>query len=202
MGPPPSTPVSSATSGDLASSPIGPRRRRKSISTAIAVVIVLVVVLAGVYYVETRPAGPTDVTLESIWLSVNYTNHPAGQAPPASFEVYFAWFVNSTTESPSVTNLQAPAGGVALLHLSIDYDARAGTQNCTVYALDALSPFGIASMYGDFKSGWTSQPLPLNFSGATLIHDPVASLDLNVTLPDKDGVYTPVFDMNVTCEQY
>jgi hypothetical protein len=184
--------------------PPKPRRVRRGVLIAVAVIVILSVVLAA-FYLETRPVGSTDVSVDGVNLQSNYTNAPAGQMPATPFDYYVAWF-NATSESPSVTSIQAPAGSVVRLSLQIDDDRfflPGVPVNCSVNGIVALSPFAIASLEAQFRNGsWNAHPFPLNFSGESYFSNPPALLMLNVTLPSQNGAYTPEFVLDITCEQY
>jgi len=177
----------------------GSLRQRALVVTVILVVAVL---LIAALYVETLPSPPTTVSANSIIVLTNFTDLPKGQTPPNAFEVFYAWF-NATGERSDPAVLQAPAGSVAPLHLTLQFNLASGAYNCSVNGISVQSPFAIASLEGNFDSPvWTSQPFPLNWSGATLTLDPVASLVLNVTLPNQAGVYVPTFVMDAVCGNY
>ena len=185
-----------------------PRRARRGAVIAVVDIVVLSVVFAT-FYLETRPRGPTDVLVNGANLLSNYTNAPAGKTLTNLFQYYIAWF-NATGESPTVTSIQASAGSVVEFSMSIwdDLFAPPGVPpsgfpvNCSVNGILAVPPFAIASLEGQFKDGWNAQPFPLNFSGETEYSNTPALLTLNVTLPSQNGVYTPTFVLDITCEQY
>jgi hypothetical protein len=155
------------------------------------------------YYVESLPGGPTNVTVDGSVILVNYTNLPSNERPPAAFSIYYAWF-NATGEVRGVTTFQAPAGTVALLRVLIEYQTWIpGVANCSITGVSALSPFAIASLWGQSPSfHGSSHPFPMNFSGLGPTSYSTGSLNLNVTLPQKNGVYTSYFVLPATCQQY
>ncbi len=180
-----------------------PRRVRRWAVIGTVVVVVLSVVFAAVY-LETQASGPTDVLVNGANLGFNYTNVPAGKTATNVFEYAGAWF-NATGESPSGWTIQAPAGSAVRLGLTIyeDLFPPGVPVNCSVNGIVALSPFAIVSLEAQFKSGvWSAHPFPLNFSGENYLSNPPASVMLNVTLPSQNGVYTPTFVFDITCEQY
>ena len=165
-------------------------------------ILVVALLLIAALSVETLPSGTTTVSTSSMVVLTNFTSLPQGQSPPNAFQVFYAWF-NATGELSNPTVLQASAGSVAPLHLTIQFNVGSGASNCSVNGISAEAPFAIASLIGNFDSpSWTSQPFPLNWSGATATFDPVAALVLNVTLPNQGGMYTPTFVLAAACGVY
>ncbi len=197
-------PGRSVGSGESGPAGIATRPRRVRRRTVIAVVVVVLSVVFAAFYLETRAGGPTGVVANGAELRFNYTNAPVGQTFTNVFYYGMAWF-NGGNESPSATSIQAPAGSVVRLLLEIvdDRFPPGVPVNCSVNGIAALPPFAIVSLEGQFKTGlWNPQPFPLNFSGESQLSDPSALLALNVTLPSQNGVYTPAFVLDITCEQY
>jgi hypothetical protein len=197
--------ASESSDGSGATSlPSKPRRFRRVVLVA-AVVIVALSVASASLYVEIHAGGSTGVLVNGISVVSNYTNAPAGQSPTSPFQFYFGWF-NATAESPTVTTIQAPPSSVVRLSFTIDDDVALGAGvpgNCSVNGFVALTPFGIASLTGQFKTAaWSAHPFPFNFSGEYLGRNPSANLFVNVTLPAQSGEYTPTFVLDIACEQY
>ncbi len=203
---PAGTPVPgrSVEPGEPGAAGIATKPRRVRRRAVIAVVVVVLSVVFAAFYLETRAGGPTGVVANGADLRFNYTNAPVGQTFTNVFGYTLAWF-NGWNESPSVGSIQAPAGSVVrlLLEISDDRFPPGVPVNCSVNGIVTLPPFAIVSLEGQFKSGlWNAQPFPLNFSGESDLSNPPALLALNVTLPSQNGVYTPVYVLDITCEQY
>ena len=176
-------------------------RRRNTI--AVAAVLVAVGIVTVSLFVESLPSEPKDVTVNGTIVSVNYTNLPAGHEPPSEFWTFFAWF-NASGEFPNIQSFQAPAGSLAILGIIVSYVGQTlGVSNCSFTSVSAAAPFSITSVSGHYgSSASTSNPFPLNFSGATPISGATANLLLNVTMPEKNGAYTPTFALAASCEEY